>query len=216
MLEIMGRARQEASETIRRWIDLEVADWRSEGGKGLKELAGFGISHIPLVGPILGQVWSKGAKAAKKKYLEHQIAQMLSRSEARTIAQLSLLEVSRCAETRAAYLWVMEYMERDQRRPAPWPADCQQAYEAALDHYVGERCIAELTETMRTLDVLIEDMRFYVDAYARYNQAQIVSLTTTISDKVAQGHPEGMCMGRQHCYWQQIYAPRTWPPADRL
>jgi hypothetical protein len=195
---LCDQAKIQATSAFGGGIDKTLNDLQSYGTTALTSGISFGISHIPIVGPMLAKAFDLASGKGITKAYEELRANAKSREE-RISYSLFLLERSVASTIRQAYNTVHDYDGKAGIGDVDCK-DCQAAYREAWSNYLAQDCVDDIKKGVDMLEELVADLKTEVNILKGRVDTRVTSLPGRI-DSFRDNHKKARCMGTQACYF---------------
>lgn len=213
--DIISLAKQDATSTVGGALEKKLNDLQSYGTTALSGGVSFGISHIPIVGPVLAKAFELGSGAGLDKLYEYMLDNSTTRQDRITNA-LFFLERSLAASLRQSYNTLQAYDAKAGVSVEKECDDCQEAFSEAKYACLAQDCVGDLEKGCKILEQLLKDLQTEVSLLKGRADQRVTNLVSRI-DNFRDNHPDRTCVGTRKCYWVKG-APTTFSAIgnDRL
>lgn len=193
---------QSAQSAARSWLQgglrKKFNDLEKYKAAGVTAAIGFGLSHIPFVGPTLGKLCETGLDSGIDQVYKAYLDDSKTPKERMNNA-LFVLERYLCSSIRSMYNTLGNYVDTAPEKVQC--KDCQDAFKEANALYLASECVTDLKKALALVQRLRDDME---------GQIRLLELETQAKGEVRrrienfrENHPNKACSGLHKCYWEQ-------------
>jgi hypothetical protein len=195
---LCDKAKIDATSLAGGGLEKMFNDLQSYGTTAVSSGVSFGISHIPIVGPMLAKAFELASAKGITKVYEELRANAKSREE-RISYSLFLLERSVAADMRQSYN-TLHYYDGKAGVGEVTCKNCQDAFREARATYLAQDCVEDLQKGCDLLEELVKDLKAEISILKGRADQRVSALPGRI-ENFRDNHKKSTCIGTQACYW---------------